>query len=183
MFRTARGFLVVLPCAFVVALLCYLGGHGRGAQSFTPYPLLADSLGQGLSRNPAARFAVVSVVVFLVPYLFATVLLFLADGGAEVAGRLWGPPARKRVPPRLAVEATWTFVGASLLLSALGAAFLDRFARGGELPGGVNVGPFLVAAIPFAAAGVALVLATLSLAPRIVRSFFAGHAPPGPGGR
>jgi len=183
MFRTARGFLVVLPCAFVAALVCYLAGHGRGAQAFTPYPLLADSLGQGLSRNPAARFAVVSSVIFLVPYLFATILLFLADAGAEVAGRLWGPPARRRASPRLPVEATWTFVGASLLLSIVGAALLDRFARGGELPGGVNVGPFLVAAIPFAAAGAALVLATLSLVPRTIHAFFAGHAPPGPDGR
>ncbi|HYN43269.1 MAG TPA: hypothetical protein VE129_15945, partial [Thermoanaerobaculia bacterium] len=47
-------------------------------------------------------------------------------------------------------------------------ALLPRVAHGGELPGGVNVAPVFVAAVPFVAVGAGLLLALLASIPRAV---------------
>ena len=183
MFRMARGFVVIVPLAFVAALATYLVTHGRGAEAFTPYPFLADALGPELLKRPVQRCAVVATVLFLLPYVVTSVLLVLADAGMELAARLWrrdreGRAGRSRP---LAPESAWTFVAAAIGLSALAAASLDKVARGGELPGGVNISPVLVAAVPFAGAAVALVLAALVSVPRFVASLWSAHpAPSGP---
>lgn len=177
MFRMARGFVVIVPLAFAASLAAYLLTHGRAVEAFTPYPFLSDALGPAMARRPVQRFAVVSTVLFLLPYVMTSLLLVLADAGAEAAARLWGGArgekagARRPLPP----ESFWTFVAVAIAVSAFAAASLDKVARGGELPGGVNISPVLVAAVPFAAAAVALVLAALVSVPRSVASLWSAH--------
>ncbi len=195
MFRTARGFLLIAPPAFAVALAVFLLSHGRAAESFSPYPFLADALGPTLVKRPVGRFAAASTLFFVVPYLVSALLLLLSDAGVGAATRLWAKPAKgKPAPPerarRLPPEALVVFAGGALLLSGLAGAYLDRVAHGGELPGGVNIAPLLVAAIPFLAVGVGLVLAAVASLPRAVARVFsrgsvnsAGTAGPAPGGK
>ena len=172
MFRTVRGFLTLAPPAFVAALLAYLSARPRAVTTFTVYPFLADVLGSGLPRSATARFVVVTTLFFIVPYLVSGVLLFLADVGASAAASLWRKerspaPAGPR-PATLAPEAFWTLVATSLLLAAFAGTRLPGVAHGGELPGGVNVAPAFVAAVPFAALGGGLFLAFLASVPRAV---------------
>ena len=172
MFRTVRGFLTLAPPAFVAALLAYLSARPRAVTTFTVYPFLADVLGSGLPRTATARFVVVTTLFFIVPYLVAGVLLFLADVGASSAASLWRKE-RRPVPPgprpaTLAPEAFWTLVASSILLAALAGGRLPGVAHGGELPGGVNVAPAFVAVVPFVALGGGLLLALLASVPRAV---------------
>jgi hypothetical protein len=171
-FRTVRGYLTLAPPAFVAALVAYLAAKPRAVSSFTVYPFLAEVLGAGLPSSPTAKFVVVTTFFFIVPYLVAGVLLFLADVGASAAASLWSAepkpvPAGPR-PATLAPEAFWTLVATSILLAAVAGARLPGVARGGELPGGVNVAPAFVAAIPFFALGGGLLLAFLVSVPRSV---------------
>ena len=172
MFRTARGFLTLAPPVFLAALLAYLAAKPRAALSFTVYPFLADVLGSGLPRSATARFAVVTTLFFIVPYLVTGVLLFLADVGASAAAALWRKkrpaPAAERHRAALAPESFWTFVASSIALAAVAGTKLPGVAHGGELPGGVNVAPVFVAAVPFAALGAGLVLAVVASVPRAV---------------
>ena len=172
MFRTVRGFLILAPPVFVAALLAYLAAKPRAASSFTVYPFLAEVLGTGLPRSATARFVVVTTLFFVVPYLTAGVLLLLSDVGASAAATLWSrkrrvSPAGPR-PRTLAPEAFWTLAVSSVLLAAAAGNALPGVAHGGELPGGVNVAPAFVAAVPFAALGGGLVLAALASIPRAV---------------
>jgi len=171
-FRTVRGFLTLAPPAYLAALLAYLSAKPRAASTFTVYPFLAEVLGSGLPRSPTARFVVVTTLFFIVPYLVAGVLLFLADVGASASVALWRKerrpaPAGPR-PATLAPEAYWTLVATSLLLAAIAGARLPGVAHGGELPGGVNVAPAFVAAVPFLAVGGGLLLAFVASVPRAV---------------
>ncbi len=173
----ARGFLVIVPFAFVAGLVTYLLVHGRAAEAFTPYPFLTDALGQGFGKRPLPRFAVIASVLFLLPYVVTSLLLFLADAGVEVASRLWrksgrGEPLR---PQPLPPESFWTFVVAAIGASVFAARSLDRVAHGGELPGGVNIAPVMVAAIPFVATAFALAVAALVSIPRLVLSLWSAH--------
>lgn len=172
MFRTARGFLTLAPPAFLAALLAYLSAKPRAVSSFTVYPFLSDVLGSGLPRSPTSRFVVVATLFFIVPYLVAGVLLFLADVGASASASLWRREGRPRpdgpFPPTLAPEAFWTLVVGSILLAVYAGLRLPGVAHGGELPGGVNVAPAFVAAIPFAALGGGILVATLASIPRAV---------------
>ena len=170
--RTARGFLLIAPPAFLVALAVFLLTHGRAAESFSPYPFLLDALGPSLVRRPVGRFAAAATLFFVVPYL-VTALLLLSDAGLGAAAHLWKTGGRAKAAPappqprrRLPPEALVVLTLAALLLSGLAGLYLDRVAHGGELPGGVNVAPFLVAGIPFLAIGLGLVLATVASLPR-----------------
>ncbi len=172
MFRTVRGFLFLAPPAFLAALLAYLSAKPRAVSSFTVYPFLAEVLASGLPKSSTARFVVVTTLFFIVPYLVAGVVLFLADAGASASAALWRKDRRPSQPgPRramLAPEAFWTLVGTSLLLAAIAGARLPGVAHGGELPGGVNVAPAFVAAVPFVAVGAGLLMAFVASIPRAV---------------
>jgi len=181
-FRTVRGFLALAPPAFVAALLAYLSAKPRAVSSFTVYPFLAEVLGSGLPRTSTAKFVVVTTLFFIVPYLVAGVVLFLADAGASASAALWRKDRRPSRPgprpPTLAPETFWTLVAMSLLLAAGAGALLPRVAHGGELPGGVNVAPVFVAAVPFVSVGAGLLLALLASIPRAVVRFVRRRSDP-----
>lgn len=172
MFRTVRGFLTLAPPAFLAALLAYLSAKPRAVASFTVYPFLAEVLGSGLPRSSTARFVVVTTLFFIVPYLVSGVVLFLADAGASAAAALWRKDRRPVQagprPPMLSPEAFWTLVATSVLLAAVAGSQLPGVAHGGELPGGVNVAPAFVAAVPFVAIGAGLLVSFVVSIPRAV---------------
>ena len=64
---------------------------------------------------------------------------------------------------------------AAIGASVFAARSLDRVAHGGELPGGVNIAPVMVAAIPFVATAFALAVAALVSIPRLVLSLWSAH--------
>ena len=165
MFRIARAFLVVAPAAFVLALAAYLAAHPRAAESFVLYPLLADALGAALSKRPFVRFGAAAIVFFVPLYLMSGVLLLFADAGISAAAPLWSRGPRRRadaIPP----ESRWAFLSTTALAALALGVSLHRVAHGGDLPGGINVGPLLVALAAFAALLAGLVVAGLAAIPR-----------------
>lgn len=154
------------PPAFAAALVAFLVLHPQAAASFVPYPFLLDALGEGWARRPVGRFVSASGLFFLVPYLVTGLLLLMADVGLGAATALWRRGAKPRPGRSLPPEAVWSFAIAAVGASAAGGGLLDRVARGGELPGGVNVAPLFVAAVPFVAMGLALLVAFAATLPR-----------------
>ena len=166
MFRTARAFLVVAPAAFVLVLVAALAAHPRATEAFVPYPLLADALGAALSKRPFVRFVAASVVFFIPPYLMSGVLLFFADAGVSAATPLWNRRPARKAPVSLPVESRWGFLSGTALAAVAAGVSLHRVAHGGDLPGGINVGPLLVALASFFALAVGLVAGGLVAVPR-----------------
>lgn len=168
MFRTARGFLLVAPPAFLLALVVFLIVHPRALESYTVYPVLADVLGAGLVKRPLARFVATSILFFLLPYLVTALLLFFSDLGLAAAEPLWSGARRKAGRDASPIECRVAFFGGTCLLAALGGGFLHKVAHGGELPGQISVAPILVAGVPFLAMILALLLAGIAGLPRVV---------------
>jgi hypothetical protein len=175
MFRTARGFLLLAPPAFLIGLVAFLVIHPRALESYTVYPIMSDLLGAGLVKRPLARFVATAVLFFLIPYLVTGLLLFFADLGLAAAAPLWTgrrtKPGSETPPP----EARWTFLVGTAVLAAVVGAQLHKVARGGELPGRISIAPLMVAAVPFAAIAGSLVLAGLAGLPRVL--FFGRTGP------
>ncbi|MGA7992395.1 MAG: hypothetical protein WCC53_13235 [Thermoanaerobaculia bacterium] len=167
MFRTARGFLLVLPAAFVLVLVAYLVAHPNASDSFVAYPFLAESLGSALGKRPLVRFVMASAAFFVPPYLVTGLLLFIADAGVSAAAPLWSS-RRRRVDGDPPPESRWAFVGVSLAAALVSGVQLHRIAHGGEFPGGVNVSPLFVVLAAFAAVGTGLFAAGAVALPRAV---------------
>lgn len=165
MFRTARAFLLVAPGAFLLVLVAYLVAHPRAADSFTAYPILADALGAALTKRPLVRFVAASIVSFLPAYLMAGLLIFFADLGVSAAEPLWSR-ASGRADPALPRESAWAFLGGTALSAVAFGVSLHRVAHGGDLPGGINVGPLLVGLAAFAAVAAGLVAGGIAAVPR-----------------
>lgn len=183
MFRTARGFLLLAPIVFVAGVISYLAGRPHAAESFTVYPFLSEVLGESPLHRPVSRFLLVATLFFAGPYLAAGALLSLSDLSLSSARMLWrggtGDPRRDH-PQRMPTESLVALVGVSLLAAAILGWKLRNVVHGGELPGGVNVSPVFVAAVPFAALGAGLVAAVLASIPRAARRLVVpGAAPPG----
>jgi hypothetical protein len=166
MFRTARAFLLVAPGVLVLVLVAFLAAHPHAIESFVAYPILADALGSALSKRPLVRFIAASIVLFVPPYLMSGLLLLFADLGVSAAAPLWSRgPARQAaasVPP----ESRWAFLVSTALFAVGVGVSLHRVAHGGELPGGINVGPLLVVVASFAAMAAGLVVGGLVAVPR-----------------
>ncbi len=168
MFRIARAFLVAAPAAFLLVLVSFLAMHPRAAEAFVPYPLLADALGAALSKRPFVRFVAASILFFLPLYLMSGVLLLFADLGVSAAAPLWSRGPRRRSDASIPPESRWGFLAITVLAAVAFGVSLHRVAHGGDLPGGINIGPLLVVLASFAALISALVVAGLLAVPRAV---------------
>lgn len=166
MFRTARAFLLVAPGAFGLVVVAYLVAHPHATESFAAYPILADALGAALTKRPLVRFIAASIVSFLPPYLMAGLLLFFADAGVSAAAPLWSRGSARKGNSSLPPESRWAFLAVSALAAMAFGASLHRVAHGGDLPGGINVGPLLVALAAFAAVAAGLVAGGIAAGPR-----------------
>jgi hypothetical protein len=168
MFRTARAFLLVAPGAFLLVLVSYLVAHPRAADSFAAYPILADALGAALTKRPFVRFIAASILSFLPPYLMAGLLLFFADAGVSAAAPLWSRGPARRADSPVPKESRWAFLGGTALAAPAFGVSLHRVAHGGDLPGGINVGPLLVALAAFASMAAGLVAGGIAAGPRVL---------------
>jgi hypothetical protein len=166
MFRTARAFLLVAPGAFALALVAFLAAHPHASESFVAYPLLADALGSALSKRPLVRFVAASIVLFIPPYLMSGLLLLFADLGVSAAAPLWSRGPARRPAASVPPESRWAFLVSTALFAVGAGISLHRVAHGGDLPGGVNVGPLLVVLASFAAMAMGLVVGGLAAIPR-----------------
>jgi len=176
MFRIVRAFLVVAPAAFVLVLAAFLAAHPRAVESFVPYPMLADALGAALSKRPFVRFIAASVAFFIPLYLASGVLLLLADAGVSAAAPLWSNRPGRRPGVSVHPESHWAFLASTALFAVMFGVSLHRVAHGGDLPGGINVGPALVVLAAFAALAAGLVVAGVVALPRALMERLRTHA-------
>lgn len=168
MFRTARGFLLVAPPAFLVALIAFVALHPRALESYTVYPVLSDALGPGLVKRPLARFVATSAFFFVIPYLLTGLLLFFADLGMAAATPLWTGKRTKPGSARAPLETRLAFFAGTAVAAGAAGVLLHRVAHGGELPGRISIAPLMVAMVPFGAAIAGLLLGGLAGVPRLV---------------
>jgi len=166
MFRIVRAYLVVAPVTFVVVLAAFLAAHSRAAESFVPYPMLADALGAALAKRPFVRFIAASAVFFIPLYLVSGVLLLFADAGVSAAAPLWSNRPGRRPRVSIPPESRWAFLASTALAAVMFGVSLHRVAHGGDLPGGINVGPALVVVAAYAALITGLVVAGVVALPR-----------------
>jgi hypothetical protein len=179
MFRTARGFLIVAPPAFLAGLIAFLAVHPQALESYTVYPMLSDVLGSWIAKRPLARFVATSALFFLVPYLVTGLLLFFADLGLAAATPLWTGKKSKVVTAPVPLEARVAFTAGSVLSAGAAGVLLHKVAHGGELAGRISVAPLMAAAIPFGALAAGLLLGAIVGLPRLLVS----RLSPGPRGR
>jgi hypothetical protein len=172
MFRTARAFLLVAPGVFVLVLVAFLVAHPHASESFLAYPLLADALGAALSKRPLVRFIAASIVLFIPPYLMSGLLLLFADLGVSAAAPLWSRGPARRAAASVPPESRWAFLASTAFFAVGAGVSMHRVAHGGDLPGGVNIGPLLVVLASFAAMTAGLVVAGLAAVPRALIARF-----------
>jgi hypothetical protein len=112
------------------------------------------------------RFIAGAIVCFVPLYLMSGVLLFFADAGVSAAAPLWSRGPGRRANASIPPESRWAFLSITALAALAFGVSLHRVAHGGDLPGGINVGPLLVALAVFAALIAGLVMAGLVAVPR-----------------
>lgn len=155
-----RQAALLLPSAFLLAVLLFLLTHGRQDPGFGTYPFFEQwGAGSLIAATPEGRFVEQSLLFFLPAYLL-TLLLVLFVAMAE--NGVFGPrPERADSAYRRAFRVIFAvlFLACSGLLVFLGERAADRIAPG------ALVAPILVAMVPWAAAAVALVPAALLALP------------------
>lgn len=154
-----RQAALLLPSAFLLALLLFLLTHPRNDPGFGTYPFFQERAGAwAATAAPEVRFAAQASVFFLPAYVL-TLLFVLAVAAAERA--LFGP-GRPRPPGGFGRSFAPIFNVLFLLASGVLVFVGDRLAR--QYVPGALVAPVLVAFTPFGAAGAAVVPAALMAA-------------------
>ena len=155
-----RQAALLLPSAFLLAVLLFLLTHGRQDPGFGTYPFF-EQWGSGafVARTPEGRFVEQALLFFLPVYLL-TLLLVLFVAMAE--NGLFGP---RDARPDSAYRRAFRMVFAVLFLAASGPlVFLGERAANRVAPGAL-IAPILVAFSPWAAAAVAWLPAALLAVP------------------
>ncbi len=157
--RFLRQAALLLPSAFLLAVLIFLLTHGRTDPGFGTYPFFQEWVGEGSAAPPEVRFLEQSLVFFAPAYL-ATLLFILAVAVAERV--LFG--ARKAARSSGYGRAFGAaFPALFLVASAVLMWFGERVALR-QAPGTL-IAPLLAAIVPFAAAAVALLPAAVVAGP------------------
>lgn len=155
-----RQAALLLPSAFLLAVLFFLLTHGRQDPGFGSYAFLQEwSEGNMVAKSPEGRFVEQAAVFFLPAYvttLLLALFVLLAERG------LFGPPPKTRdTAYRRTFSGTFAvlFLTATLPLVFFGEKVVARLAPGALMA------PILVALAPFGAALVALIPAAILAAP------------------
>ena len=156
-----RQAALLLPSAFLLAVLLFLVTHGHQDPGFGTYPFFEQLRGSSsVPASPEIRFIEQSVLFFVPAY--AAVLLFIL--GVSVGERaIFG---KGRSEPRGASSYGRAFGGifAVLFLAASGIAVFQGERLAARIAPGALVAPLLVAFAPFAGAvAAALPAAVLAL--------------------
>lgn len=158
--RFLRQAALLLPSAFLLDVLVFLLTHGRNDPGFGTYPFFQPWAGDAAAgAAPEARFLEQSLVFFAPAYV-VTLLFILSVAVAERA--VFGTTRKSnRSTYRRAFGAAFPalFLGASAAILWLGERAALR-----QAPGSL-VAPLLVAAAPFAAAGLAVIPAAVLAGP------------------
>jgi len=155
-----RQAALLLPSAFLIAVLFFLLTHGRQDPGFGSYAFLQEwSEGQVIAKSPEGRF-VEQAGVFFLPAYVTTLLLVLFVLLAE-RGLLGPPPKPRDTVYRRTFSGTFAvlFLAATAPLVFLGEKVVGRLAPG------ALVAPILVALAPFAAAIVTVLPAAILAGP------------------
>lgn len=155
-----RQTALLLPSAFLVALLLFLLTHPRTDPGFGAYSFFTERAGAGAAGvAPEVRFAAQSFVFFGPAYLLTLLFIFCIAVAERAA---LGPRPKGK---QSNFKRSFAPVYNVLYLAASGVLVFvaDRLASK-HLPG-VLVAPLLVAGAPFAAAALAVVPAALLAAP------------------
>jgi hypothetical protein len=155
-----RQAALLLPSAFLLALLLFLLTHPKNDPGFGTYPFFQERAGAwAAAAAPEVRFAAQATVFFLPAYLL-TLVFVLAVVLAEQAA--FGP--RRPGPPGGFGRSFAPIFNVLFLLASGVLVFVgDRLA--GQYVPGTLVAPVLVAFTPFGAAAAAVVPAALLAAP------------------
>lgn len=155
-----RQAALLLPSAFLLAVLLFLLTHGRSDPGFGVYPFFEAWVGSALAVTfPEGRF-VEQALLFFLPLYVITLLFLLCIGVAEAA--LFGPRPkgpRSGYGQALGKVFVLVYLPATLVLMVVG----DRLA--GLYAPGALVAPLLAALAPFLAAPAALLPAALIAVP------------------
>jgi hypothetical protein len=155
-----RQAALLLPSAFLLALLLFLVTHPKSDPGFGTYPFFEEIAGSwASSAAPEVRFAAQSSLFFFPAYLLTLLFVLCIVLGERAA---FGPPAKG---PRGGFTRSFAPIFNIVFLVASGVLVFvgDRLAS--KYVSGALVAPILVAFAPFAAAGAALVPAALLAAP------------------
>jgi hypothetical protein len=159
-----RQAALLLPSAFLLALLLFLLTHPSNDPGFGTYPFFQERAGAwAAAAAPEVRFAAQASVFFLPAYVL-TLLFVLAVAAAERAA--FGP-GRPRPPGGFGRSFAPIFNVLFLLASGILVFVGDRLAR--QYVPGALVAPVLVAFTPFGAAAAAVVPAALLAAAALLR--------------
>jgi len=155
-----RQAALLLPCAFLLAVLLFLLTHGRQDPAFGAYPFFeAWKGGARATATPETSFLEQAVLFFL-PAYGVTLLFLLSVSVAESA--VFG---KREAAPRSDYALVFGVLFNVLFLIATGAVVLLGDRAAGRLAPGTLVAPVLAAAAPFGAAFVAALPAAVLAAP------------------
>ena len=156
--RFLRQAALLLPSAFLLDVLIFLLTHGRKDPGFGTYPFFQEWVGEGSVAAPEVRF-LQQALVFFVPAYLATLLFILSVAVAERV--LFG--TRSKRPSRYGRAFAAAFPALFLVASGLLMWFGEKAALR-QAPGTL-IAPLLAAAVPFAAAGAAVLPAAVVAGP------------------
>jgi 4-amino-4-deoxy-L-arabinose transferase-like glycosyltransferase len=156
-----RQAALLLPSAFLLAVLLFLLTHGHQDPGFGTYPFFEQLQSGKAPASPEIRFIQQSLLFFVPAY--AGVLLFIL--GISVAER--GLFRRRRGEERARSSYTRAFGGifAVLFLVASGVAVFEGEKVASRVAPGALVAPLLVAFAPFAGAAAAAIPAAVLALP------------------
>jgi hypothetical protein len=155
-----RQAALLLPSAFLLALLLFLLTHPKTDPGFGTYPFFEERGGAWVAKAaPEVRFAVQSLVFFLPSYALCLIFILAVAVGERAAFGPRRPGERGRFTRSFAPVYNVLFLVVTGVMLYLG----DRLA--GRYLAGTLVAPVLVAFAPFAAAAAAVVPAALLAAP------------------
>jgi hypothetical protein len=155
-----RQAALLLPSAFLLAVLLFLLTHGRSDPGFGVYPFFEAWVGSALAATfPEGRF-VEQALLFFLPLYLLTLLFLLCIGVAESA--IFGPrPRGERSAYGRAFGKVFVlaYLPATIALMVAGDRLATLYAPG------ALVAPLLAALAPFLAAPAALLPAALIAIP------------------
>ena len=155
-----RQAALLLPSAFLLAVLLFLVTHGRQDPGFGTYPFF-EQWGSGtlVSATPEGRFVEQAFLFFLPAYLLTLLLvLFVAMAENGVFGR-------RESAAESSYRRAFRLVFAVLFLAGSGPLVFAGERAAGRIAPGALVAPLLVALAPWFAAALALLPAAVLAIP------------------
>jgi hypothetical protein len=155
-----RQAALLLPSAFLIAVLLFLLTHGRQDPGFGTYPFF-EQWGSGalVAATPEGRFVEQALLFFLPAYLL-TLLLVLFVAMAE--NGLFG---RRDPPGDTGYRRAFRLVYAVLFLAGSGPIVFAGERAAGRIAPGALIAPLLVAVAPWIASALAVLPAALLALP------------------